>query len=144
MYRSLLSLALTILAIFIPLSLSSVSDNAAISYLANRVTEKVDDQAIPVQDIDEQLYSRQLLVYGQQAQRSLLNFHIAVHLDESNQSSKSLGAEIIKNLALSGVGRLTICGDSLTRNAMRSRQLSGYSTLKEYASSLNPRLIVSY
>ena len=54
--------------------------------------------------VDEQLYSRQLLVYGKSAQHRMQDAHILV-VGES-----PLTAEIVKNLALAGVGKISIDG----------------------------------
>lgn len=49
--------------------------------------------------IDEQLYSRQIFVYGKSAQQSLSSSHVLIR-----GSNTALTAEIVKNLALAGVG----------------------------------------
>ena len=68
--------------------------------------------------VDEQLYSRQLLVYGKSAQRRMQDAHVLVIGDSP------LTDEIVKNLALAGVGRISIHredeGDSRTSGTMSS------------------------
>ena len=54
--------------------------------------------------VDEQLYSRQLLVYGKSAQKRMQDAHVLVIGDSP------LTAEIVKNLALAGLGRISISG----------------------------------
>ena len=60
--------------------------------------------------VDEQLYSRQLLVYGKSAQHRMQDAHVLV-IGES-----PLTAEIVKNLALAGVGRISIHGNDGSRS----------------------------
>ena len=58
--------------------------------------------------VDEQLYSRQLLVYGKSAQKRMQDAHVLVIGDSP------LTAEIVKNLALAGLGRISISGSDGT------------------------------
>jgi hypothetical protein len=52
--------------------------------------------------IDSSLYSRQLFVYGKSAQLRLMNAHVAVIGDDA------LTKELVKNLALAGVGKVSL------------------------------------
>lgn len=89
-------------------------------------------------DIDHQLYSRQLFVYGLTAQRKLMNSNILVC------GSGPLAAEVVKNLAMAGVGTMTIIGGDGTGGAgATARGIKGEDKdLSEYASALNPNLHV--
>jgi hypothetical protein len=92
--------------------------------------------------VDEQLYSRQIFVYGKSAQQSLSTSRVVVHGDHA-----ALKAEIVKNLALAGVGKLTIVGDAAPRadvggSHRRRCSLTGGQSLAEYARSLNPQVDV--
>ncbi len=63
--------------------------------------------------VDEQLYSRQLFVYGRTAQQRLGKAHVLLYdmtgiSGTSGVSAHPLAAEVAKNLALAGVGSLTI------------------------------------
>ena len=93
--------------------------------------------------IDEQLYSRQIFVYGKSAQQSLISSHVLV-----KGTNKPLAAEIVKNLALAGVGKLTIVDESkkskesFTKGHVNS--LCGSDSLAEFARSLNPSISVIF
>ena len=91
--------------------------------------------------VDEQLYSRQIFVYGKHAQQSLSSSHVVVE-----GSNKPLAAEIVKNLALAGVGKISIVrGISSSVDAASvgsSLSLCGGESLAEYARSLNPLISV--
>jgi hypothetical protein len=52
--------------------------------------------------LDSSFYSRQLFVYGKSAQLRLMNSHVAVIGDDA------LTKELVKNLALAGVGKMSI------------------------------------
>lgn len=81
--------------------------------------------------IDEELYSRQLFVYGKTAQKRLASSRILVH------GHGSLAAEIVKNLALAGVGNIVIGGkESYDRLCGES------SDLISYARALNSQIKV--
>ena len=90
--------------------------------------------------IDEQLYSRQLYVYGRHAQQRLLEGHAIVCY---KGGSEQVAAEIVKNLALAGIGRLSVhCasgggGGSL----LESPRLTAHTDLAEYAHELNPLVV---
>ncbi len=88
----------------------------------------------PLHDgIDTQLYSRQLFVYGLSAQKSLLNANILV------TGSGSLLEEVVKNLALAGVGRITLA----VKESNEQFSIKGnVASLREYARSLNPNIKV--
>lgn len=83
--------------------------------------------------IDESFYSRQLLVYGQSAQAKLANSKVLL------VGKGGLLEEVVKNLALTGIGHLVLSEDasspmpSLTGNE---------SSLVAYAKSLNPHIHV--
>jgi hypothetical protein len=83
--------------------------------------------------VDEQLYSRQIFVYGKSAQQSLSASKVVIR-----GSNVHLVAEIVKNLALAGVGHLLIESDGSPRGG-----LCGGATFAEYAHSLNPLIQVS-
>ena len=97
------------------------------------------DASVP--QLDEQLYSRQIFVYGKSAQQSLSSSHVVI-----TGSNKPLAVEIVKNLALAGVGRLTIDEDlseSVDSPSHRSSTLlNGNDSMAEYALSLNPLISV--
>ena len=83
--------------------------------------------------VDEQLYSRQLFVYGRRAQQQLQDSHVLIMGDGP------VTAEVVKNLALAGVGRLSIIGS----DGGASTRLKALSrNLVEYAKSLNPQIKV--
>ena len=92
--------------------------------------------------VDEQLYSRQIFVYGKSAQQSLSTSRVVVHGDHA-----ALKAEIVKNLALAGVGKLIIVGAAAARADVggshhRRCSLTGGQSLAEYARSLNRQVDV--
>ena len=78
--------------------------------------------------VDEQLYSRQLLVYGKSAQKRMQDAHVLVIGDSP------LTAEIVKNLALAGLGRISISGSDGT-----SVGKEGYASLQ--ASTLHRKIL---
>ncbi|RYH01480.1 hypothetical protein EON65_48360 [archaeon] len=91
----------------------------------------------PADEIDESLYSRQLLVYGKTAQSRLQNAKVIV------MGSNRVGEEVVKNLALTGVGHLFLCELNSTRRNMSLPSLvSNETSLVAYASSLNPYIKV--
>ena len=100
--------------------------------------------AIPLSSlkVDEQLYSRQIFVYGKNAQQSLSSSHVIV-----KGSNKPLAAEIVKNLALAGVGKITVVSgvpSSLDAASLGSSvSLTGGESIAEYARSLNPLIAVT-
>lgn len=84
--------------------------------------------------VDEQLYSRQLFVYGRSAQQRLLSSHVLV----AGEGSTTI--EILKNLALAGVGHITIVsGDIGSDISLKGSTVS----LLDYARALNPQIRVS-
>jgi hypothetical protein len=85
--------------------------------------------------VDEQLYSRQIFVYGKSAQHSLSGSHVLVR-----GSNSPLLAEIVKNLALAGVGKLSILNEDKDGD---SRLKGEEVSLARYAHSLNPFVVVS-
>lgn len=86
-----------------------------------------------LEKIDTSLYSRQLLVYGKSAQIRLLEGHIAII------GENSVTHEILKNLALSGVGRITIFSfNKDSRVDLNQPQiLANDENLIEYVKGLN-------
>ncbi len=90
--------------------------------------------SVPMSDgIDTQLYSRQLFVYGLSAQKSLLNANILV------TGSGSLLEEVVKNLALAGVGKITLAvKESKEKISIKGNVVS----LRDYARALNPNIKV--
>lgn len=97
-------------------------------------------------EIDEQLYSRQLYVYGASAQKSLMQSSVCVI------GNTPLAAEVVKNIALGGVGKLFIyegnddsqydsaSQDSNTESSVR--RIQGQLALTQYAQALNPNIEV--
>ena len=86
---------------------------------------------------DEQLYSRQIFVYGKSAQQQLLNGHVLLY------GNGYVTAEILKNLALAGVGKISLIDSDINRIGPESRLIGEENDLLEYALSLNPNLHVS-
>ncbi len=86
-----------------------------------------------LEKIDTSLYSRQLLVYGKSAQIRLLEGHIAII------GENSVTHEIIKNLALSGVGKITIFSFNKDSHVdlNQSQILANDENLIEYVKGLN-------
>jgi ubiquitin-activating enzyme E1 len=116
---------------------SNVSFAAAIATAADMVKVNTD---VASNSIDEQLYSRQIFVYGKSAQQSLSSSHVLVR-----GSNGPLAAEIIKNLALAGVGRLSIMKEFSSKDSSISTpngMLSGDESLVDYVRSLNPLVVV--
>jgi len=94
--------------------------------------------------IDEQLYSRQIAVYGKSAQQKLLGAHIVVC-----GGSGSVAAEVLKNVAMAGVGKISIVKpkedriSSSTRISCSTPHLKGSEdSLLAYAQSLNSLVMV--
>lgn len=116
---------------------SNVSFAAAIATAADIVKVNTD---VFSNSLDEQLYSRQIFVYGKSAQQSLSSSHVLVR-----GSNGPLAAEIVKNLALAGVGRLSIMKEFSSKDSSTSipnGMLSGDESLIEYVRSLNPLVVV--
>lgn len=86
---------------------------------------------------DEQLYSRQIFVYGKSAQQQLLNGHVLLY------GNGQVAAEILKNLALAGVGKISLIDNDVNRVGPESRLIGEANDLLSYALSLNPSLNVS-
>lgn len=81
--------------------------------------------------IDEQLYSRQLFVYGTSAQKSLLHSHVLVI------GCSPLTVEIVKNLALGGIGMISIYQKDVDS---KLDLLGNHETISSYARALNPNI----
>jgi hypothetical protein len=110
----------------------------------------------PNTGIDESFYSRQLLVYGKTAQNKLLNAKVLIIGDGG------MLEEVVKNLALSGVGTIVLAQDSIAsaenddkndrnsdnsvhnngRSRSRPSLLGNESSLIKYAKALNPHVQV--
>eukprot|EP01038_Epipyxis_sp_PR26KG_P011489 gene11489-15388_t len=88
------------------------------------------------QIIDSSLYSRQMLVYGQSAQIRLRDAHVIV------LGNGAIANEIIKNLVLTGVGKLSIVGFVASSDSTPSL-LGLLPNSVTYAQSLNSQLQVS-
>ena len=103
--------------------------------------------------IDEQLYSRQLYVYGRQAQQRLSEGHVIVYYESGQEQ---LAAEIVKNVALAGIGRLSVFCAGQTgvggdgggggggvglHESSPWPQLSSHVQLAAYAHELNPLVV---
>lgn len=88
-----------------------------------------------VQLIDTDLYSRQLFVYGATAQQRLSESKILI------LGKSSLACEIAKNLALAGVGSITV--QDIGSETLVAASLIGKDTsLLSYLQSLNPQIKV--
>lgn len=97
--------------------------------LGSRDSAKLNVPQGEVNKIDTGLYSRQLFVYGTDAQQ-LLSSASALVVGES-----PLVSEVVKNLALTGVGKLTVPAfDFKTRG---TPALIGNDSSASYAKSLN-------
>ncbi len=90
-------------------------------------------------NIDEQLYSRQISVFGKSAQQLLSIGRILVIGDGP------IAAEVIKNLALTGVGEIHLNSVNNERKFKDKLDLLGsHHSLAQYAQSLNPAIKVKY
>lgn len=87
------------------------------------------------EDIDTGLYSRQLLVYGKSAQSRLSRSRIAIF------DNGLVTQEVVKNLALAGVERMTIVSTNHKSTACTTSGFAG-TDLQTYAASLNPNVEV--
>lgn len=87
-----------------------------------------DDQAI-----DTSLYSRQLFVYGESAQLALKHSTILI------VGSGMLSNEVLKNIALTGVGKIVFANwDEGDANTCKQPSIVGtYHSAAEYATELN-------
>lgn len=92
-------------------------------------------QTIGQQPIDESFYSRQLFVYGKSAQEKMSQGTVLV------VGQGLLIDEVVKNLALTGVGHLLLAETSSTDPARLSIR-GNESSLLSYVKSLNPRVKV--
>jgi molybdopterin/thiamine biosynthesis adenylyltransferase len=98
-------------------------------YESDKVAKVCNINNVTTSDIDEQLYSRQLLVYGKSAQQMLMNSTVLV------VGSGPLTVEILKNVALAGVGQIVI---PLSNEEYDSMLKGNEESLKSYVQSLNP------
>jgi len=64
--------------------------------------------------VDEQLYSRQLLVLGKKGQQSIQKAHVLI------KGVGPLTSEIVKNLAMAGIGKLSITENDSSINSNRT------------------------
>lgn len=85
--------------------------------------------------IDASLYSRQLFVYGESAQRKLKDAHVLLI------GSTLLVHEIGKNLALAGVGNLYVQSAAL-HTSPRLSIIAESQSLSHYLKTLNPNIQV--
>lgn len=86
------------------------------------------------EEVDEQLYSRQLFVYGRSAQKRLSGSHVLLY--GASENDDSLLAEVAKNLALAGVGKMSI---RMPQNGRVKAELIGESSdLVAYCAEINP------
>jgi hypothetical protein len=90
---------------------------------------------LPKPELDNALYSRQLMVYGKSAQLKLFDSHIAIIGDSL------LTNEVIKNLALSGIGKITIFQIESEQKVDLSI-LGEEENLKDYVHGLNSNVKV--
>ena len=86
--------------------------------------------------IDEQLYSRQIFVYGKTAQDSLQNANILVY------GSGCIAAEVLKNLALAGAGKISVFEDGGERIGPRPHLIGPQDSLADYSKTLNKHVKV--
>lgn len=95
------------------------------------------------EDVDEQLYSRQLLVYGKSSQKRLMGAHVLLY--GANYESEDLLAEVAKNLALAGVGKISIRTEPPRGGvpSSRPRLVGECASLVKYCSEINPLIQVS-
>lgn len=103
---------------------------------SNTATEK---SATVRSDVDSSFYSRQLLVYGKSAQQKLQGGHVLLC------GRGALLSETAKNLALAGVGKLTICVEERHQSALQNKErslITNNQTLEEYARELNSQIEV--
>lgn len=91
--------------------------------------------------LDSDRYSRQLMVYGIEAQEKVLKSHVLLVTYEDS----GLSNEILKNLALSGVGNIDILIlktskkiNYYNRKNNKKSLIGRFLTLKEYLNDLNP------
>ena len=94
------------------------------------------------EEVDEQLYSRQLFVYGKSAQKRLMGAHVLLY--SANYENEDLLAEVAKNLALAGVGKISIRMNPPSGGvSSKGPQLIGESSsLVKYCSEINPLIQV--
>ncbi|XP_072996914.1 ubiquitin-activating enzyme E1 2-like isoform X1 [Typha latifolia] len=85
-------------------SSNSVASEAAVSEYSHRSPRKMDGEVNgnSVTEIDEDLHSRQLAVYGRETMRRLFASNVLV------SGLNGLGAEIAKNLVLAGIKSITL------------------------------------
>jgi tRNA A37 threonylcarbamoyladenosine dehydratase len=109
------------------------SDSRLFKSLLTSLRSKLDSE------VDEQLYSRQIFVYGKSSQQRLLQSHIVIY------GSGLLAAEILKNLAMAGVGKISIIESNNEYFGSQSSILQGNNgDLVKYGKSLNSQIQVRY
>ncbi len=87
--------------------------------------------------VDTELYSRQLFVYGKNAQQQLQASKVLI------VGSGSLVYEIAKNMVLTGIGHISIrLGDDASTSTNHEASLIGNATLETYLRELNPHVQV--
>lgn len=127
---------LAVLTLCLTLCLSSpyVQQTLTVIYQSGGTTTTTTTSTL----IDEQRYSRQLFVYGRRAQQRLQEGHVIVVCGEEGAGGASLAAETIKNLALAGIGRISVYQPEGGR---RSRLQGSARSLAAYAHELNPLVV---
>jgi hypothetical protein len=110
--------------------------NASISLLLSTTGRISVPELTSSTKIDESFYSRQLLVYGKPAQAKLASSSVIII------GSNGLAEEVVKNLALTGVGRLILVPAAKPIKSPLSIRGED-STLLQYAKSLNPYIQVA-
>jgi hypothetical protein len=128
---------LLVLLLLVELGSASLSQSVSSHFIKANVKEQT--QSAP--PVDSSLYSRQLLVYGESAQLKLRDAHVLVI------GNASLASEVVKNLALSGIGSLSLRSESgsVQRQSRPSgNSITGHNTsLLEYVQAINRNVQVS-
>lgn len=115
---------------------SSASRGSAPFVLSNPIQDA--SRSGQEEPIDTSFYSRQLFVYGKSAQLRLVEGKVVVF-----NFCNALAYEVVKNLALAGVGEITIVEGSQAAGDGQCSILGEAKTLQDYAQSLNPYVKVS-
>lgn len=147
------SIGASFLALLSPYSTTAVDQislevvgTSNISIGINTSSEAHDGLQFTEETVDHSLYSRQLFVYGRSSQKRLQQAHVLIIGDNT------LAAEVAKNLALAGVGRISFISSSQyaaggTEAALKLKErkqrlvdeprLQGSASLSEYTRLLN-------